>query len=71
MKGYWNNPQASAKSLDREGWLHTGDLAEIRDGRIFIRGRLKDVLVLSNGEKLPRRTWSSPSSGTEYSSKAS
>ena len=53
MKGYWNNPEASAKSLDREGWLHTGDLAEIRDDRIFIRGRLKDVLVLSNGEKLP------------------
>jgi long-chain acyl-CoA synthetase len=53
MKGYWNNPEASAKSLDPEGWLHTGDLAEIRDGRIFIRGRLKDVLVLSNGEKLP------------------
>jgi len=53
MKGYWNNPEASARSLDREGWLHTGDLAEIRDGRIYIRGRLKDVLVLSNGEKLP------------------
>jgi long-chain acyl-CoA synthetase len=53
MKGYWNNPEASAKSLDREGWLHTGDLAEIKDGKIFIRGRLKDVLVLSNGEKLP------------------
>src|SRR5438094_6334665 len=53
MKGYWTNPEASAKSLVREGWLHTGDLAEIRDGRIFIRGRLKDVLVLSNGEKLP------------------
>ena len=53
MKGYWNNPEASAKSLDREGWLHTGDLAEIRDGRVFIRGRLKEVLVLSNGEKLP------------------
>src|SRR6267142_1687622 len=53
MKGYWNNPEASAKSLDREGWLHTGDLAEIRDDRIYIRGRLKDVLVLSNGEKLP------------------
>jgi long-chain acyl-CoA synthetase len=53
MKGYWNNPEASAKSVDPEGWLHTGDLAEIRDGKIFIRGRLKDVLVLSNGEKLP------------------
>src|SRR5712691_4236245 len=53
MKGYWNNPEATAKTLDREGWLHTGDLVEIRDGKIFIRGRLKDVLVLSNGEKLP------------------
>src|SRR5882762_3465800 len=53
MKGYWNNPEASAKALDREGWLHTGDLAEITGGRIYIRGRLKDVLVLSNGEKLP------------------
>src|ERR1700704_3450689 len=53
MKGYWNNPEASAKSLDREGWLHTGELAETRNGRIYIRGRLKDVLVLSNGEKLP------------------
>ena len=52
MKGYWNNPEASAKAIEG-GWLHTGDLAEIRDRRIFIRGRLKDVLVLSNGEKLP------------------
>src|SRR5262245_3240310 len=50
--GYWNHPEASAKSLEG-GWLHTGDLAEIEDGKIFIRGRLKDVLVLSNGEKLP------------------
>ncbi len=53
MQGYWNDPEATAKALDPEGWLHTGDLAEIRSGRIFIRGRLKDVLVLSNGEKLP------------------
>ena len=51
-QGYWNNPEASVKSL-QGGWLHTGDLAEIKDGRIYIRGRLKDVLVLSNGEKLP------------------
>src|SRR5258708_2946068 len=53
MKGYWSSPEASAKSLDREGWLHTGDLAAIPDGRIYKRVRLKDVLVLSNGEKLP------------------
>lgn len=53
MKGYWNNPDATGKALDSDGWLHTGDLAELRSRRIFIRGRLKDVLVLSNGEKLP------------------
>src|SRR6266702_5111003 len=53
MKGYWNLPEATAMTLDGDGWLHTGDLAEIRGGKIFIRGRLKDVLVLSNGEKLP------------------
>lgn len=53
MRGYWNNPEATAAAIRDDGWLHTGDLAEIVDGKIFIRGRLKDVLVLSNGEKLP------------------
>ena len=53
MLGYWNNAEASGRSVDAQGWLHTGDLAELKDGRIYIRGRLKDVLVLSNGEKLP------------------
>lgn len=53
MRGYWNNPDATAMAIDRDGWLHSGDLAEVVDGKIFIRGRLKDVLVLSNGEKLP------------------
>ncbi|MDQ6917428.1 MAG: AMP-binding protein [Pseudomonadota bacterium] len=53
MQGYWRNPEATRTSIDVEGWLHTGDIAEIREGRIYIRGRLKDVLVMSNGEKLP------------------
>ena len=52
MIGYWRNEEATARTLV-DGWLHTGDLAEIRDGRITIRGRAKDILVLSNGEKLP------------------
>jgi long-chain acyl-CoA synthetase len=52
MLGYWRNDEATRRTLV-DGWLHTGDLAEIRDGRIYIRGRAKDVLVLSNGEKLP------------------
>jgi long-chain acyl-CoA synthetase len=52
MQGYWQDEAASAKTLVN-GWLHTGDVAEITDGRIFIRGRIKDILVLSNGEKCP------------------
>ncbi|MEP7327969.1 MAG: AMP-binding protein [Betaproteobacteria bacterium] len=52
MQGYWRNPEATAAVLP-DGWLHTGDLAELKDGKIFIRGRAKDILVLSNGEKLP------------------
>jgi len=53
MLGYWKNPEATRAALTADGWLHTGDLAEIRDGKVYIRGRAKDILVLSNGEKLP------------------
>lgn len=53
MLGYWRNEEATRASIDAEGWLHTGDIAEIRDQRIYIRGRMKDILVMSNGEKLP------------------
>ncbi|MCE2948097.1 MAG: AMP-dependent synthetase/ligase [bacterium] len=53
MQGYWRNPEATAKVLSPDGWLNTGDIVEIRDGRIYIRGRSKDIIVLSNGEKFP------------------
>jgi long-chain acyl-CoA synthetase len=53
MRGYWRNEEATRAAIDADGWLHTGDIAEIRSGRIYIRGRLKDILVMSNGEKLP------------------
>ncbi len=52
MLGYWNNPQATAAMIDRDGWLHTGDIAAIRGGRVYITGRVKDIIVLSNGEKI-------------------
>ncbi|MDQ6983334.1 MAG: long-chain fatty acid--CoA ligase, partial [Ghiorsea sp.] len=35
------------------GWLHTGDIGKLVDGQIYITGRIKDILVLSNGEKVP------------------
>jgi long-chain acyl-CoA synthetase len=53
MLGYWRDPEATARVLDAEGWFNTGDQVEIRNGKIYIRGRTKDILVLSNGEKLP------------------
>ncbi|MBI3793981.1 MAG: long-chain fatty acid--CoA ligase [Nitrospinae bacterium] len=53
MKGYWNNPGATAEVIDKDGWLHTGDVGEIRDGYLFITDRLKQIIVMSNGEKVP------------------
>jgi long-chain acyl-CoA synthetase len=53
MLGYWNNHAATAEMIDPEGWLHTGDQARIEDRRIYITGRIKDILVMSNGEKVP------------------
>jgi long-chain acyl-CoA synthetase len=51
MQGYWNNPEASAAVVDADGWLHTGDLAAQHESRYTIKGRKKDILVMSNGEK--------------------
>jgi len=53
MQGYWNNEQASKKVLTEDGWLHTGDIARIENEVIYITGRVKDIIVLSNGEKIP------------------
>ncbi|MCU7959385.1 MAG: AMP-dependent synthetase/ligase [gamma proteobacterium symbiont of Bathyaustriella thionipta] len=53
MLGYWNNHAATRQMIDDEGWLHTGDQARIENEHIYITGRLKDILVLSNGEKVP------------------
>jgi long-chain acyl-CoA synthetase len=53
MLGYWNKPEATAAMIDQDGWLHTGDLVAIRGGNVYITGRVKDIIVLSNGEKVP------------------
>ena len=52
MKGYWNRPEETATAIDAEGWLHTGDQVRIEHGYVFIVGRLKDIVVLSTGEKV-------------------
>lgn len=53
MLGYWKLEEKTQQAIDSEGWLHTGDVVEMVDGRIFIRGRLKEILVTSTGEKIP------------------
>jgi long-chain acyl-CoA synthetase len=53
MLGYWNNANATAETIDPEGWLHTGDKVKYENGHIFITGRLKEIIVLANGEKVP------------------
>ena len=54
MLGYWHNPEATKTMIAADGWLNTGDTARISDtGHIFITGRLKEIIVLSNGEKVP------------------
>ncbi len=54
MLGYWNNPEATAAMIDKDGWLNTGDTASISEsGHVTITGRLKEIIVMSNGEKVP------------------
>lgn len=54
MLGYWNNPEATGAMIDADGWLNTGDVAHISDtGHIYITGRIKEIIVMSNGEKVP------------------
>lgn len=54
MLGYWKNPEATHAMIDPDGWVHTGDQVKFGPrGHITITGRLKEILVLSTGEKVP------------------
>jgi len=53
MHGYYKNGEATRQVIDEEGWFHTGDLATMSaDGHIFIRGRIKNMLLGSNGQNV-------------------
>ncbi|MBB6579880.1 long-chain acyl-CoA synthetase [Comamonas odontotermitis] len=53
MVGYWNRPEDTQKAFTDDGWLKTGDQAEIIDGEVRIVGRIKEIIVTATGEKVP------------------
>ncbi|MFG0497365.1 fatty acid CoA ligase family protein [Pseudomonas sp. YQ_13] len=55
MLGYWNNPKATAESIDADGWMHTGDLAVMDEqGYVCIVGRSKDMIIRGGENIYPR-----------------
>ena len=53
MLGYYKNPEATAETIDREGWYHTGDLGTMDiHGNVFINGRSKNMLLGPNGQNI-------------------
>jgi long-chain acyl-CoA synthetase len=53
MSGYYKNPEATAQVIDKDGWLHTGDLGSIdSEGNIYIRGRNKTMILSASGQNI-------------------
>ena len=55
MTGYWNDPEKTAEAIDADGWMHTGDLADMdENGYVRITGRIKDMVIRGGENIYPR-----------------
>ncbi len=68
MLGYYKNPEATAEMFTEDGWLKTGDLGYVKDQRIYITGRKKNLIILSNGENVSPEELENRFAGSEWMS---
>ena len=66
MLGYYRNEAATREMFTEDGWLKTGDLGYIKDGRIYITGRRKNLIILSNGENISPEELENRFAGSEW-----
>ena len=60
MLGYYKDPETTAETIDKDGWLHTGDLARVdEEGYYYMTGRKKNLIILDSGENISPRSWKS------------
>ncbi len=66
MAGYYKDEQATSEALTPDGWLHTGDLGYAKGNKLFLTGRKKNLIILSNGENVSPEELENKFAGLDY-----